>query len=93
MKILAVNAGRTNGNGEILAKATLMRAEELGAEVKMINLHDYNIKPCSGCESCRGAKDHFFEIQDTMKKYFNNMSVIKDKVKKYTEYKPATIVK
>jgi len=52
MKILAVNAGRKNGNGEILAKAALMRAEELGAEVKMINLHDYNIKPCSGCEAC-----------------------------------------
>ena len=52
MKILAVTAGRKNGNGEILAKAALMRAEELGAEVKMINLHDYNIKPCSGCEAC-----------------------------------------
>jgi len=52
MKILAVIAGRKNGNGEILTKAALMRAEELGAEVKMINLHDYTIKPCSGCESC-----------------------------------------
>jgi multimeric flavodoxin WrbA len=41
MKILAVTTGRKNGNGEILAKAALMRAEELGAEVKMINLHDY----------------------------------------------------
>lgn len=52
MKILAVTCGRKNGNGEILAKEALMRAEELGAEVKMINLHDYNITPCSGCESC-----------------------------------------
>lgn len=52
MKVLAVLAGRKNGNGEILAKAALMRAEELGAEVKMINLHDYKITPCSGCESC-----------------------------------------
>lgn len=52
MKILAVIAGRKNGNGEILTKAALMRAEELGAEVKMINLHDYTIKPCLGCESC-----------------------------------------
>ncbi|MFT5873835.1 MAG: multimeric flavodoxin WrbA [Clostridium sp.] len=52
MKILAVTAGRKNGNGEILVKEALMRAEELGAEVKMINLHDYNITPCSGCESC-----------------------------------------
>lgn len=52
MKILAVLAGRRNGNGEILAKEALMRAEELGAEVKMINLHDYKINPCTGCESC-----------------------------------------
>lgn len=52
MKILAVTAGRKGGNGEILTKEALMRAEELGAEVKMINLHDFNIKPCSGCESC-----------------------------------------
>lgn len=52
MKILAVTAGRKNGNGEILAKEALMRAEELGAEVKLINLHDCRITPCSGCESC-----------------------------------------
>lgn len=52
MKILAVCAGRRNGNGEILAKEALMRAEELGAAVKMLNLHDYHIIPCSGCESC-----------------------------------------
>jgi multimeric flavodoxin WrbA len=52
MKVLALLAGRKNGNGEILAKEALMRAEELGAEVSMLNLHDYNIKSCSGCESC-----------------------------------------
>ena len=52
MKIVAITAGRKNGNGEILAKEALMRAESLGAEVMMINLHDYHIKPCSGCESC-----------------------------------------
>ncbi len=52
MKIVAVTAGRKNGNGEILVKEALMRAEELGVEVMMINLHDYVITPCSGCESC-----------------------------------------
>ncbi|OMF45807.1 flavodoxin family protein [Paenibacillus peoriae] len=52
MKILAITAGRKNGNGEILAKEALMRAEELGAEVMLINLHNYDITPCSGCESC-----------------------------------------
>lgn len=52
MKIVAITAGRRNGNGEILVKEALMRAEELGAEVRMINLHDHVITPCSGCESC-----------------------------------------
>lgn len=52
MKIVAITAGRKNGNGEILAKEALMKAESLGAEVMMINLHDYNIKQCSGCEAC-----------------------------------------
>lgn len=73
MKVLAITAGRKNGNGEILAKAALMRAEELGAEVKMMNLHDYHIKPCSGCESCtvkftqRGeAPECIYEGKDDM---------------------------
>jgi len=52
MRILAVLAGRRGGNGEILAKEALMRAEELGAEVKLLNLHNYQIRPCTGCESC-----------------------------------------
>ena len=51
-KILAITAGRKLGNTEILAKEALMAAEELGAEVQMINLHDFHIKPCTGCESC-----------------------------------------
>ena len=51
-KVLAVTAGRKSGNTEILAKEVLMVAEENGAEVNMINLHDYNIKICTGCESC-----------------------------------------
>lgn len=38
-----------------------------------------------------GARDHFFEIQDTMKKYFTNIELINEKRKKYADYKPATI--
>jgi multimeric flavodoxin WrbA len=51
-KVLAVTAGRKYGNSEILAKEVLMVAEESGAEVNMINLHDYDIRTCTGCESC-----------------------------------------
>ena len=53
MKILAVTAGRKNGNTEIMAKAALqVCAEEFGAEVAWVNLHDHKITPCCGCESC-----------------------------------------
>jgi multimeric flavodoxin WrbA len=51
-KVLAVTAGRKYGNTEILAKEVLMIAQENGAEVNMINLHDHEIKICTGCEAC-----------------------------------------
>jgi multimeric flavodoxin WrbA len=52
MKLLAINAGRRMGNTEICIKEALKAAEEMGAEVQLINLHDYNLKPCTGCEMC-----------------------------------------
>lgn len=52
MKVMAICAGRRNGNGEILAKEALCAAQELGAEVGLLNLFDYNILPCTGCEDC-----------------------------------------
>ncbi|MBP2649927.1 MAG: flavodoxin [Firmicutes bacterium] len=76
MKILAVTAGRKNGNGEILTKAALMRAEELGAEVKLINLHDYNIKPCSGCEYCTVKFTQKGEAPECAYKNIDDMDLI-----------------
>lgn len=79
MKILAVTAGRKNGNGEILAKAALMRAEELGAQVKMINLHDYHILPCTGCEACTVKFTQFNEAPECINKNKDYMeSIMKD---------------
>jgi multimeric flavodoxin WrbA len=40
------------GNTEILLREAFMAAEELGAEVEMVNLHDMKIMPCTGCEAC-----------------------------------------
>ena len=51
-KIMGVTAGRKNSNSEILLKEALMACEELGAEVRMINLKDFHIEPCTGCTSC-----------------------------------------
>lgn len=76
MKILAVTAGRKNGNGEILVKEALMRAESLGAEVKMINLHDYNIKPCTGCEACTVKFTQFNQAPECINKNKDDMELI-----------------
>ena len=51
-KVMAVCAGRHGGNGEALAKEALCAVREAGGEVELINLFDYNILPCTGCEGC-----------------------------------------
>jgi multimeric flavodoxin WrbA len=52
MKILGISVGRKMSNTEILVKEALMGAEEMGAEVELVRLHDLTIKPCSGCNAC-----------------------------------------
>lgn len=52
MKVMGIVAGRHNGNSEILVKEALLACQEAGAEVILVNLFDYNILPCTGCESC-----------------------------------------
>ncbi len=52
MKVMGIVAGRKNGNSEIAVKEALLACQEAGAECTLINLFDYNILPCTGCESC-----------------------------------------
>ncbi len=52
MKVMAIVAGRHNGNSEILAKEALLACQEAGAECKLVNLFDYHIEACTGCEAC-----------------------------------------
>lgn len=52
MKVFGLSCGRKMGNSEILVKAALMGAEEVGAKVEIMRLMDLHIKPCRGCESC-----------------------------------------
>lgn len=51
-KLLGIHSGRKNGNSEILLKTALTECQQNGIQVKMINLNDYNILPCTGCEAC-----------------------------------------
>ena len=53
MKILALSAGRKQGNSEMLVKEALrVTQEEYGAEVALIRLSELNIHDCTGCEGC-----------------------------------------
>lgn len=51
-KVMAITAGRKNGNSELLAKIALSECEKLGAEATLVNLHDYTILDCTGCTAC-----------------------------------------
>lgn len=55
MKVMGIGAGRRNGNSEIAVKEALLACQEEGAECTYINLFDYNILHCTGCEGCTGA--------------------------------------
>ena len=55
MKVLGIVAGRHGGNSEILVKEALSAVQEAGGECTLINLFDYNILPCLGCEACTMA--------------------------------------
>ena len=85
MKVLGICAGRHGGNSETLLKEALLACQESGAEVKMINLFDYNIEHCIGCEMCTmqmgememGKRDHYdgcvLKNKDDMDKIVNEM--------------------
>lgn len=64
MKVMGITAGRKGGNSEVLLKEALCACIENGAEVSWINLHDFKINPCTGCEGCtinimKGGKEAF----------------------------------
>lgn len=52
MKLLGISCGRRMSNTEIMVKEALMGAEDTGAEVEFIRLHDLHLKPCTGCNAC-----------------------------------------
>ena len=51
-QVMGVTAGRKDSNCEILLKEALLACREQGAEVRMINLKDYELLDCNGCTAC-----------------------------------------
>ena len=57
MRIVAVSGSpRKNGNTDLILKEALSSAKEEGAEISLIRICDYELKPCSACASCFETK-------------------------------------
>lgn len=64
--LIVIGSPRKEGNSSTLAKQLAAGSEAAGAEVELFYLHDMNIKPCSGCDGCRGEKGKECVIDDDM---------------------------
>lgn len=74
-KVMGIVAGRHDGNSEILVKEGLSAVQSAGGEAILINLFDYNILPCTGCEGCTIQMGEV--ARDPSKKYKG--CILKDK--------------
>lgn len=52
MNVTAIFCGRPNGQSIRMARVALKSAKDAGAEVKLININNLNIKPCIDCKAC-----------------------------------------
>ena len=66
--VLGITAGRKDSNSEILLKEALLACRDKGAEVKMINLRDYNIIECTGCTACTHGMSNGKNVGCTLSK-------------------------
>ena len=48
MKVLGLSCGSPNGSNDAMCKEALMAAQEAGAEIEFVNLHQIDIKHCTG---------------------------------------------
>jgi len=65
MKIIGFNASpRKNANTQSLVEAVLKGAESKGAETRLINLNQLNVKGCQACEACKKDLGKCFQKDD-----------------------------
>jgi len=57
MLIVGVSGSpRVGGNTDMILQEALAAAKEEGADVKLIRISDYNLKPCDACRTCYSTK-------------------------------------
>ncbi|MCG0278617.1 MAG: flavodoxin family protein [Thermanaeromonas sp.] len=67
-KVIAINGSHRKGrNTAALLLAVLEGAQEEGAAIELIELVDYNIKPCLGCNRCVGKSQCTINDDDMTK--------------------------
>lgn len=71
-KVVAfMGSPRKNGNTSTIIGEIIRGAKEVGAETKVYNLYDMNIKPCTSCFTCR--KEDTCAINDDMQLAYQDM--------------------
>jgi len=63
---VALGSPRKEANSTILAHRAADGARDAGAEVELYDLHKMDIKPCDGCDACRGKASKGCIIKDDM---------------------------
>jgi multimeric flavodoxin WrbA len=54
MKVIGINASpRKRANTQTLVESILNGAAEKGAETRLVNLREFKINGCLGCEGCK----------------------------------------
>ena len=64
---------RRNGNSAVLAEQLAEGVRNKGGEVRFFHLHELDIQPCTGCESCQGDPGSGCVIDDGMQKIYDSI--------------------
>ena len=73
MNVVGISGSpRANGNTAILIRQTLKEIETHGIETELINLSEYDIADCCGCEGCRDS--YACVIKDDMQKIYPKLA-------------------
>ena len=64
---------RRNGNSAVLAEQLAEGVRNKGGEVRFFHLHELDIQPCTGCETCQGDPGSGCVIDDGMQKIYDSI--------------------
>ena len=73
-KVTILNGSpRRNGNSAVLADQLAEGVRNAGGEVQLFNIHEMDIRPCTGCESCQEPPGSGCVINDGMREVYQRI--------------------